>query len=213
MHDKKISLFKEMDAHLLEDKKPSEYFQALDDPVFGSETPFTMLSRLKSIKQSPRHHPEGSVWNHTMLVLDKAAARKNQTGDSRVFLWAALLHDIGKAVTTRVHKGKITAYNHDKAGAELTREFLKDFEEEPFISNVSALVRWHMQILYVTNNIRFASLDEMRREASVEDIALLGLCDRLGRGNVNRREVERDVQEFMRKMKEREVEKPHGHIP
>ena len=204
MDDAKISLFNEIDYHLTVDRKPSIYLKALNNPIFENEHPFTMLSRLKSIKQSPQHHPEGSVWNHTMLVLDEAAVRKDQSSDSRVFLWAALLHDIGKVVTTRVRKGKITAYDHDKAGAGLTREFLQDFVDEPFISKVEALVRWHMQILYTTKNMRFANLNEMRREANVEDVALLGLCDRLGRGNVNRHDVEEDVREFMRKINKQE---------
>lgn len=195
----KDALFEEIDAHILTDGKPSLFLQRLDGPLFEERHPFTMLSGLKMIGQSPRHHPEGSVWNHTMLVLDEAAARKAQANDMRAFMWGALLHDIGKSSTTKVRKGKITAFDHDKVGASMTREFLSEFETEPFISAVTALVRWHMQILYVTKAMRFADLEAMRREADVNDVALLCLCDRLGRGQVNRREEEQNVRAFLRK--------------
>jgi len=192
-------LFEEIDTHLLSDERPSRFFHNLDKPLFESSHPFTMLSGLKNIKQSPIHHPEGSVWNHTLLVLDEAAARKGRATDSRVFMWAALLHDIGKAVTTRVRKGKITSYDHDKEGAGMARAFLREFEDEPFISKVAALVRWHMQILFVVKNMRFADLDNMWDQTDVKDVALLGLCDRLGRLGVNERAEEETIQLFLKK--------------
>jgi putative nucleotidyltransferase with HDIG domain len=49
-----------------------------------------------------------------LLVVDEAAKRKAYSTDQRVFMWAALLHDIGKPASTRLRKGRITAYNHDK---------------------------------------------------------------------------------------------------
>lgn len=59
-----------------------------------------MLHRLKGTEQSLLHHPEGDVWNHTLLVVDEAANVKNKSTDAAVFMWAALLHDIGKPDTT-----------------------------------------------------------------------------------------------------------------
>lgn len=193
-------LFWEMDNHLLADKYPSLYFQSLQGPVFDAAHPFTMLSRLKTVEQEPQHHPEGNVWNHTLLVLDEAAKRRSRAGDARVFMWAALLHDIGKAVTTKVRRGKITAYGHDRAGGEMVKEFLAPFEKDPFIRRVARLVGWHMQILYVTKGLPFARPEEMRSEAEVEEIALLGLCDRLGRLGADRRKEEAAVAEFKRRV-------------
>ncbi|MCX7772410.1 MAG: HD domain-containing protein [Clostridia bacterium] len=177
-------LFQELERHLLQDKKPSGYFnEIIETDTFLNEHPFTIISRLKKVDQSPKHHPEGSVWNHTMLVLDHAAEVKGQSGDQRVFMWAALLHDTGKATTTRLRNGRITSYDHDKAGEKLAREFLECFtDDSAFVTKVSRLVRWHMQILFVTNKLPFANLDEMKRQVDIREIALLGLCDRLGRG-------------------------------
>jgi len=194
-----LPLFKEIDTHLLCDAKPSQYLRCLHGSTFEKTYPFTMLSRLISTRQSPRHHPEGNVWNHTLMVVDEAAVRKDEAiAGSRVFMWAALLHDIGKGTTTKIRNGKITAYDHDKAGGVMSREFLREFEEEPFVSKVAALVRWHMQILYATKNMRFADFNAMKSETDVRDVALLGLCDRLGRLGVDKYKEEKAVQDFLR---------------
>ena len=197
--DHKLELFDKINTSLLDYEKPSIFLSRLSGHLFETSNPFVMLSRLKKIRQPPRYHPEGSVWKHTLLVVDEAAKRKHQSTDSRAFMWAALLHDIGKSATTKIRKGRITAYDHDKAGAEMAREFLLEFETEPFISKVAALVRWHMQILYVTKDSRFADLDAMRKEADVRDVALLGLCDRIGRKGADIRAEEQTINDFLRK--------------
>lgn len=56
--------------------------------------------------------------------------------------------------------------------------------DDEFINRVSKMVRWHMQILFVTKGLPFADIRRMVSEVSVEEVALLGLCDRLGRGNI-----------------------------
>lgn len=200
----KVNLFFNIDSHICNDSKPSLYLNSLNDTLFLTAHPFTMVSCLKDVMQSPKHHPEGSVWNHTMLVIDEAAARKLKSTCSREFMWAALLHDIGKAVTTKMRKGRLTAYNHDIAGAEMVKEFLHGFESTVFIKNVSALVRWHMQILYFEKSVGFADIAAMKREVNVNDMALLGLCDRLGRSSVNRRKEEQSINEFLRRVIENE---------
>lgn len=195
------SLFEQVDWHLCSDAAPEQYLNNLYDSVFVSEYPYTMLNRLKEVKQSPQHHPEGSVWNHTMLVVGQAAKRKDKSSDARAFMWAALLHDIGKAETTRIRKGKITSYDHDRAGAKLAEEFLKCFiDDRFFIEKVTALVRWHMQILYVVNALPYADIQSMKQQTNVQDIALLGLCDRLGRIGANYKKEADNIQTFLRNL-------------
>lgn len=178
--------FAELDRHLLQDARPSGYLNGLvEEQWFQKTHPFTMLADLVKTPQSPQHHPEGSVWNHTMLVLDNAAERKQYSRDPRVFVWAALLHDIGKAPTTQVRKGKITSYDHDDVGAKMVLEFMKPFTDDSgFIAKVSRLVRWHMQILFVVKGLPFAKIRQMAEEVAIEEVALFGLCDRLGRGEL-----------------------------
>ncbi len=205
MDDDKQGLFLEIEEHLLKDDKPSEYFNSLvETGLFKKEYPFNLLSRLREIEQSPKHHPEGNVWNHTMLVLDNAAQVKSQSSDTRVFMWSALLHDIGKATTTKLRKGRITSYDHDKEGEKLARSFLECFtQDEEFITKVTRMVRWHMQILFVTNKLPFSDISTMKSQVDVKEIGLLGFCDRLGRKmeqDVNK-EIE-TMENFIRKCNE-----------
>ena len=207
MKDKK-EIFLEFDKHLLKDDKPSIYFDDLArDEMFKEIYPLNFLWDLIKIEQSPKHHPEGTVWKHTMMVLDKAAENKHLSSDKRVFMWAALLHDIGKAPTTKLRKGRITSYDHDKGGAGMAIKFLEEFtNDKDFIKKVSLLVRWHMQPLFIAKNMPFGELDKMLEQVSPEEIALLAVCDRLGRGKITEekaREEKESIESFLRKAKER----------
>lgn len=174
--------FQEIETCILSDAKPSQRLRSFaEQPWFGA-FPFSMLLAEQKTEQSPTHHPEGNVWEHTLLVVDEAAQRKEYSTNPRVFMWAALLHDIGKPGTTKIRKGRITSYDHDKKGAELTRSFLSKLTDEvDFIQTVGWLVRFHMHILYVTRSLPFADIPGMREHTDLRDIALLGYCDRLGR--------------------------------
>jgi tRNA nucleotidyltransferase (CCA-adding enzyme) len=196
--------FSEFEKHLTGDDKPSVYFNALaESGRFPDGYPFTLLARLKEIPQSPVHHPEGNVWNHTMLVVDNAAERRALSRDPRALMWAALLHDLGKITNTKIRNGRITAYEHDAAGEALARDFLKACTgDEALIKSVSALVRWHMQLLYVTKHLPFADLKSMVKEADASEVALLCFCDRLGRGGLTQQIIDEElnnIEHFLRK--------------
>ncbi|HWQ43513.1 MAG TPA: HD domain-containing protein, partial [Desulfosporosinus sp.] len=196
--------FIEFNAHLMGDDKPSNYFNELSKTgIFAEKYPYTLLGDLMKVPQSPKHHPEGSVWNHTMLVLDNVGERKHLSQNPKVLMWSALLHDLGKAGTTKLTKGKITSYDHDKWGERLSVKFLKEFtSDEKFINQVSKMVRWHMQILFVTKGLPFADIERMAAEVPIDEVALFGLCDRLGRGDMTlgkKQEEERSIKTFLEK--------------
>lgn len=192
-------LFESIGRHLLNDAKPSEYLnQIYAEPVFDQH-PFKMLKRMRQTEQSPEHHPEGNVWNHTMLVVDEAAGVKEESSDIEAFMWAALLHDIGKPPTTRKRNNRYTAYDHDRAGADLAQEFLSYFvKDEDFIAKVKGLVRYHMHVFYIVNELPFADIQGMKKNSDIKEIALLGLCDRLGRTKRNRQEEEKNIGLFLK---------------
>lgn len=197
-------IYEEFDKHLMEDEKPSVYFnEMLKKGLFFKVFPFNMLGDLASTLQSVQHHPEGNVWNHTMLVVDKAAEHRHESSNPRVFMWAALLHDIGKPSTTKERKGKITSYDHDKVGEKLAVKFLKQLtDDKGFIEAVSRMVRWHMQTLFVVKDMPFADIDTMLEQVALEEIALLTLSDRLGRGKMTpeKEALEREnINQFIQK--------------
>ncbi len=202
--NKAKNIFTEIQSHLLEDNKPSLYLEELSRGELIGSYPLVMLKDLQKTEQSPKHHPEGNVWNHTMLVIDQAAIVKEQSSEPGVFMWAALLHDIGKPGTTKLRKGRITSYDHDIAGAGLAVKFLKEFtDNDIFIGKVAELVRWHMQILFVVNNLPFADVRKMKSRTDVKEVALLGFCDRMGRLGANQAEEAGNIEKFLRKVADR----------
>jgi len=187
--------FGDFDRHLCEDAKPSEYFSALIGAgSFPREYPFDMLLKLKDVPQSPVYHPEGSVFKHTMMVVDNAARIRGFSKSPRSLMWAAMLHDLGKIPATKVRKGRITAYDHDVEGEKLARDFLRACVKDTALTEeVCALVRWHMQALYVEKNLPFADTGKMKTQADAREVALLSLCDRLGRGGLDRKGAENEI--------------------
>ena len=191
--------FQEIENHLLLDEKPSEYLERAGESEMFCRYPFEMLSRMKETKQSPQYHPEGSVWIHTMMVVDTAAKYRTRSSAPRAFMWAALLHDIGKPAATQYRKGRITSYNHDLAGEKLAREFLEAVQaEKTLIEKVCGLVRYHMQILFVTKGGKHAQLKEMKRRVDIREAALFGFCDRMGRGNADGKREKENIKNFLR---------------
>jgi hypothetical protein len=117
-------------------------------------------------------------------------------------MWAALLHDIGKPSTTKKRKGRITSYDHDRAGAELSNEFLSCFTgDKNFIHDVCNLIRYHMQVLFVVNALPFADIQGMKHDTDIHEVALLGLCDRMGRLNADKLKEQKDIEKFLIKCK------------
>lgn len=195
-------LYNEIENNLLNNTKPSVYMEKLLKDNKLNIYPFTMLKELKETKQSPKHHPEGDVWNHTMMVIDNASKVKGNSEDLKVFMWAALLHDIGKPSTTRIRNNRITSYDHDKVGEVLTKEFLLCFTDcEEFIYNVSKLVRYHMHIMFIVKDMPYKNTKGLLTETNIKDVALLGFCDRMGRTNSDSKKVNDIINKFLEKIK------------
>ena len=107
--------------------------------------PFVLPELVATItcEQSPDFHPEGSVFNHICLMLEKLLADANE-----LLPWAVLLHDIAKPVTAEkdLATGKIHFYGHEKVGADMAETILQrlKFPNQPTEAIVEA-VRHHMQ--------------------------------------------------------------------
>jgi len=201
MNDKDI--FLNIEKHLLNDEKPSIYFEEGLRIDMLDNYPLSMIKELQDVPQNPKFHSEGNVFIHTMMVIDEGAKIRERSTDKRSFMWALLLHDIGKKPTTKLRKGKLTSYDHDIVGADMTRQFLTYFnEDESFINKVAALVRWHMQSLFVTKNLKFQNVSGMLEEVDANEISLISISDRLGRGSLDYKEIKNTIIE-VNKFKEK----------
>lgn len=113
----------EMKKALLESRRPSEFFECLRE-MGQLGYWFKELEQLIGLEQNPDFHPEGDVWTHTMMVLDRAARFRPCVSDPYAFMLLALTHDFGKITTTEFVNGAIHAYGHEIQGAEIAERFL-----------------------------------------------------------------------------------------
>jgi poly(A) polymerase len=102
--------------------------------------------RLRGVAQPPEFHPEGDVWVHTMMLLEKL-----QPGCSATLAWAALLHDIGKPATYQppnpeVPGDRIRFNGHVEVGVRIAEEILNRlrFSNEEK-AQILALIKNHMR--------------------------------------------------------------------
>lgn len=204
MNDKDYEIFLQIENHLLHDKKPSIFLTKLANENVLDNYPFSIIGDLRYVKQNPKYHPEGNVFIHTMMVIDEGAANRDKSDDKRAFMWALLLHDVGKKPTTKMRKGRLTSYDHDKVGKGIAEKFLEYFNlDQNFIDKVTGLVRWHMQSLFVTKDSRFQNIGEMLEDVEIDEIVRVALADRLGRGNVDKQVREQtisDIHKFEEKL-------------
>lgn len=194
---KSNEMFNEVNEILLKSMKPSEDIKRLINEGKFDKKPFNDIKSLGLIDQNPKFHPEGSVLNHILLVVDMASKVKELSENQKVFMWAALLHDIGKLTTTKIRKGRITSYNHDVEGKKIGLNFLKSLTNDPqFNEKVSKLIRWHMQPLFFDKNLPFFEPQNMLNDVEYKEVALLSFCDRLGRGKLNEQAIEKEKQKI-----------------
>ena len=169
---------------LLNEEKPSAYFEALRGQN-ALPPALAPLAALTGVPQNPAYHAEGDVWNHTMLVLDAAAALRPQAQQPLGLMLAALCHDLGKALTTRVQDGRIISHGHEAAGIPLTQALLRGlgFTDPALTAYVCSMVRLHMRpnALAAQGSGEKAVNRLFRESVCPADLVLLAAADRGGR--------------------------------
>ena len=164
------------------------------------DSPFgDFLGQMRNVAQNPRWHGEGDVLIHTQLVCESLVAdpvfRASDAESRAVVFTAALLHDVGKIVTTRLEDGVWTSPKHSIVGARLARKFLWQSvdlagtsEKRRFREAVCALIRFHsVPIHFLSRQEPERLLQSIAAEGCVvegftlERLALLVKADILGR--------------------------------
>jgi len=100
----------------LNSSAPQNFFQTLRQ-CHALEVIFPEIFNLIDVPQSPKHHPEGCAFTHTMLCLENSAVET----DRDIVRFAVLTHDFGKAITPKDILPK--HYNHDINGVAIVEQF------------------------------------------------------------------------------------------
>ena len=133
---------------MLTEGRARRAFELLDESGLLKEV-LPEISAMKGVEQPPQFHPEGDVFVHTMLLLEKLPA-----GCSPTLAWGALLHDVGKPPTFRVAPDRIRFDGHVEVGVKMAAEICRRLR----CSNEEA-----GQILaLVDNHMRFADVQRMK---------------------------------------------------
>ncbi len=133
---------------MLTEGSAREAFELLDSTGLLKEV-LPEIDRMHGVEQPPQFHPEGDVWIHTLLLLEKLPPKC-----SRTLAWGTLLHDVGKPPTFRVAPDRIRFDGHVEVGIRMAEEICRrlHFSNED-TKQIAALVANHM---------RFADAERMK---------------------------------------------------
>ena len=141
----------EMEKLLLRARRPSVGFQWLKE-LGAIEKLFPEIQSLIGVPQDPEWHPEGDVFVHTLLVVDRARELIDDLPYARqvTVMLAALAHDFGKPPTTQFLEGRWRSRGHEDAGVEPATRFLDRMNVHTIDGydvrrQVIALVREHLK--------------------------------------------------------------------
>ncbi|MFO8056327.1 MAG: CCA tRNA nucleotidyltransferase [bacterium] len=158
------------------------------------------VSRMKGVQQPPEFHPEGDVYEHTLLMLEKM---KRPYSKKIEFVLGVLLHDAGKPHTYKV-KERIRFDGHVEKGADMAEKLLRRlrFANET-INTVVELVREHMRFMHV-KEMRQAKLKRILRMENLDLHLELHRLDCIAsHGNTeNYRFLKKKKREFQNQQKE-----------
>jgi poly(A) polymerase len=146
------------------------------------------IAAMKGVAQSPQHHPEGDVFVHTLLLLDKLPA-----GGSKTLAWGALLHDVGKPPTFRVAPDRIRFDSHVEVGVKMAAEICRRLRFSNYeTGQILALVDNHMRFADV-QRMKQSTLKKFLRLAAFDEHLELHRMDCLSsHGNLDSYEYSRD---------------------
>ena len=141
----------ELEKLLLRASRPSiglEWLKRLG----AIEKLFPEIQSLIGVPQDPVWHPEGDVFVHTQLVIDRARELIEELSYPRkvTVMLAAVAHDFGKPATTQFIEGRWRSRGHEEAGVPPSESFLNRINVHTIDgyhvrAQVIALVREHLK--------------------------------------------------------------------
>ena len=141
----------ELEKLLLRARRPSVGLNWLRE-LGAVEKVFPEIQSLIGVPQDPEWHPEGDVFVHTLLAVDRARELIDELPYARqvTVMLATLAHDFGKPRTTEFLEGRWRSRGHEEAGVEPALRFLDRINVHTIDGydvrkQVVALVREHLK--------------------------------------------------------------------
>jgi len=152
---------------------------------------FPEIKSLIDVPQDPEWHPEGDVFVHTRLVLDRARELIDDLPYAKqvTVMLAALAHDFGKPSTTEFLDGRWRSRGHEEAGVAPTEEFLNRLNIHTLDgynvrSQVVALVRDHLkpgEFYKKRDEVGDGAFRRLARKCELDLLYRVAKADSLGR--------------------------------
>ncbi len=131
------------------------------------------IEAMRGVEQSPDFHPEGDVFVHTLLLLDKL------DHPSETLALGALLHDVAKPLCRARKDERITFYGHCEKGAEMAIAICQRLKwSRATWERVAYLVKNHLRLLSAPE-MRSATLKRFLREEGIAELLELARIDAL----------------------------------
>ena len=152
---------------------------------------FPEIKALIDVPQEPEWHPEGNVFVHTQLVIDRARELIEDLPYTKqvTVMLAALSHDFGKPSTTEFVDGRLRSRGHEEAGVEPTLSFLDrlnihTLDGYDVRAQVLALVRDHLkpgEYYKKRDEVGDGAFRRLARKCELELLYRVAKADSLGR--------------------------------
>ncbi len=107
------------------------------------------VDAMRGVTQPPRFHPEGDVWQHTLIMLDLLSAQSRSEADLSL-AWGVLLHDVGKPVSRTEDDRGVHFYGHVQLGEAIADDVMRRLRfSRAQRETVLALIHQHMVFMNV----------------------------------------------------------------
>ncbi|MDH3001367.1 multifunctional CCA tRNA nucleotidyl transferase/2'3'-cyclic phosphodiesterase/2'nucleotidase/phosphatase [Chelonobacter oris] len=169
----------------LSSDSPQIYFQTLHE-CGALAVLFPEIDALFGVPNPPQHHPEIDSGIHTLMVLQQAAALTVGNPSAVAIRFAALCHDLGKALSPKDNLPH--HYGHEERGVEPIQQLCRRIKTPNECRDLAILVcRFHSHIhriaeLKPQTVVRlFDRLDVWRKPSNLQHLITVCIADSRGR--------------------------------
>ena len=180
----------EIEKLLMQAQRPALGFEWLRK-LTSLHIVFPEIAAMIEVPQDPEWHPEGDVFVHTLLAVNRAREMIEGLPYPKkvTVMLAALAHDFGKPSTTEFLEGRWRSRGHEEAGVAPTESFLDrlnihTIEGYDVRRQVIALVREHLkpgEFFKKRDEVGDGAFRRLSRKCELDLLYRVASADSLGR--------------------------------